>query len=62
MELLDKIRNTSRQLHADTVAARRYLHAHPELSFQEVETAKWVGDKLRSFGLEPVSEIGRAHV
>jgi len=58
MDLLEKIRNSSGQFHTDTVAARRHLHANPELSFQEVETAKWVAGQLRSFGLEPVSLAG----
>ncbi len=58
MDLLEKIRSASVQYHADTVAARRHLHAHPELSFQEKETAAWVADRLRSFGLEPKTLAG----
>ncbi len=38
---------------------RRYLHEHPELSNREVETAKFVADKLRGFGLEPKTGIAR---
>jgi len=38
---------------------RRHLHQHPELSNREVETAKYVADKLRSFGLEPQTGIAR---
>ncbi|ADG05652.1 M20 family metallopeptidase [Kyrpidia tusciae] len=34
----------------DVVGWRRYLHAHPELSFQEENTAQFVYDTLRSFG------------
>ncbi len=41
---------------------RRYLHEHPELSNREVETAKFVADKLRSFGLEPKTGIARTGV
>ncbi len=37
---------------AEAVEWRRHLHAHPELSFQEFETATFVEEKLRSFGLE----------
>lgn len=37
----------------EVVSWRRYLHRHPELSFQEVNTAQFVYDKLKSFdGLE----------
>src|SRR5688572_32786259 len=36
---------------------RRHLHAHPELSYQEHETAKFVAEKLKSFGLQPQEGI-----
>ncbi len=35
---------------ADAVAWRRHLHAHPELSFCEHETARFVRETLASFG------------
>ena len=38
---------------------RRHLHQHPELSNREVETAKYVADRLRSFGLDPQTGIAR---
>ena len=38
---------------------RRHLHQNPELSNREAETAKFVADKLRSFGLEPRTNIAR---
>ncbi len=38
---------------------RRYLHEHPELSNREVETAAFIADKLRSFGLEPQTGMAR---
>lgn len=31
---------------------RRHIHAHPELAFEEHDTAAFVAEKLRSFGLE----------
>jgi len=34
------------------VAYRRHLHAHPELSFEEFETAAFVERELRSFGFD----------
>lgn len=47
----------------DMVQWRRWFHAHPELSFQEVETAKEVARILRSFGIEEVFEkCGRTGV
>jgi amidohydrolase len=41
---------------------RRHLHAHPELSNREVETAKYIAERLRSFGLEPRTGIARTGV
>jgi amidohydrolase len=38
---------------------RRQLHERPELSNREVETSKFVADKLRSFGLDPKTGIAR---
>src|ERR1043165_4563716 len=37
----------------------RYLHEHPELSNREVETAKSIVERLKSFGLEPKTGIAR---
>ncbi len=42
------------------VAARRRLHQHPELSFQEQETAAFVAETLRAAGYEPRTGIGQA--
>ncbi len=43
----------------DLLAWRRHLHQHPELSNREGETAKFVADTLRSFGLEPKTGVAR---
>lgn len=39
----------------DIVAIRRHLHAHPELSFQEFETAAYVKEQLQHLGLRPAA-------
>ena len=41
---------------------RRYLHQHPELSNRETETAKYVTERLKSFGLEPKTGVARTGV
>jgi len=41
---------------------RRHLHQHPELSNREVETAKYVAERLKSFGLQPETGIARTGV
>ncbi|MER8526498.1 amidohydrolase [Mesorhizobium sp. M0145] len=51
-------------LHNDPVAAltpevigwRHHIHANPELAFNEYETARFVAEKLRSFGVDEVHE------
>lgn len=42
-QLCDEVRD-------DVIAWRRHLHAHPELSFQEHETAEFVVDHLKELG------------
>lgn len=39
---------------AEVTRWRRHIHAHPELSHMEFETTRFVADKLRTAGLEPV--------
>lgn len=51
--LLEKIKSLSKEYASEVVSFRRHLHANPELSYQEFNTAKYVADKLRAFGLEP---------
>lgn len=40
----------------DMTAWRRHLHAHPELQFECHETAAFVVDRLRAFGVDEVHE------
>ncbi|WP_114778305.1 M20 metallopeptidase family protein [Botryobacter ruber] len=53
-QLSDKIKELARKYTPDTVAARQHLHANPELSFQEYNTAAYVEQTLKSYGLSPV--------
>jgi amidohydrolase len=55
MNLLHKVQALSRQFHAEVVAWRRHLHAHPELSYHEHETMKYVKEQLQNMGLSPVT-------
>ena len=41
---------------------RRHLHQNPELGNREVETAKFVVERLRSFGLQPRTGIAKTGV
>lgn len=49
--LQQKIKDLARQYAAEFISVRQHLHAHPELSYQEFETSKYVQEKLRSFGI-----------
>jgi len=53
--LKETIKEHAAGLATELVEIRRHIHANPELSFQEVQTASFVAEKLRSFGLNPVS-------
>ena len=41
----------------EVIEWRRHFHENPELSFEEVETSKYVYDKLQSFGNIEVSRV-----
>jgi len=41
---------------------RHHIHAHPETAFEESETAAFVADKLRSFGLDVHTGIAKTGV
>lgn len=43
---------------AGLVEMRRHLHAHPELSFEEHETAAYVAERLESWGYEVTRNVG----
>lgn len=44
------------RMQEEMTAWRRHLHAHPELAYEEVETARFVAEKLRAFGVDEVHE------
>ncbi|MBD0379319.1 M20 family metallopeptidase [Paenibacillus sedimenti] len=46
------------QCFEEMVEWRRYLHQHPELSFQEYRTAEFVANHLRSWGIEVRTQVG----
>ena len=46
----------------DLLAWRRYLHQNPELSNRETATAKYIAERLKSFGLEPETGVARTGV
>jgi hippurate hydrolase len=49
------IKNRFAEMHAEIAGWRRHLHQHPELDFDVHETAKFVEEKLRSFGVTDIT-------
>ncbi|MBP3041403.1 amidohydrolase [Bacillaceae bacterium Marseille-Q3522] len=45
-------------MHQDLIAWRRHLHQNPETAFEEVETAKFVQEKLTGLGIEFKKNVG----
>jgi amidohydrolase len=57
MSLLESIKKLSIENAEEVVSLRRHLHAHPELSYQEHQTARYVAEMLKQIGLKPVEGI-----
>jgi amidohydrolase len=60
--LAGEIDKLSTAVEPELIEWRRHLHQNPELSNREVETAKYVAERLRSFGLEPQTGVARTGV
>lgn len=46
------------EMEADLIETRHHLHANPELSFEEAETARYVAEKLEGWGYEVTRNVG----
>jgi amidohydrolase len=56
------IANDIKQLHGEMRLWRQHLHQFPETAFEETDTAKFIAEKLASFGLEVHQGLGRTGV
>lgn len=58
--LKENIESLAHKIHAEIVQVRRHLHQHPELSFQEFNTAAYIKTKLDELGIpwSPVANTG----
>ena len=43
------IQQLAQKYHSEFIEVRRHLHAHPELSFEEYKTSKFIQEKLASW-------------
>jgi len=57
-DLLDRIKAGAAATSAELIEIRRTIHMNPEISGQEVETAKLIAERLRGLGLEVTTGIG----
>jgi amidohydrolase len=49
--LKQKIQDLARRYLSEFIDIRHHLHAHPELSYQEFETSRFIQNKLKDFGI-----------
>src|SRR5688572_8192651 len=49
--MLETIRQLAKQYAPEFIEIRQHLHAHPELSYQEFETSKFVQQKLAEYDI-----------
>jgi len=48
----ERIQELARQYYPNSIEQRRYLHQHPELSFEEVQTGRYIAARLQELGIE----------
>jgi amidohydrolase len=59
----DNLRAEVDEILPGVVADRRWLHQHPELGFQEVETSHFVAERLQSLGVDDIrAGVGKTGV
>ncbi|SNT19535.1 amidohydrolase [Ekhidna lutea] len=61
-DLIQKIKSLSDAYFEEILEIRRHIHSNPELSFQEHNTASFIEEKLKSFGLKDAHRIAETGV
>ena len=49
--LQQQIKTLAKNYAAEFISIRQHLHAHPELSYQEFETSRFIQQQLTSFNI-----------
>lgn len=57
MDIREEIKTIASQVFGEIIKWRRHLHSHPELSYHEYETSKYVASSLREMGVMPQEGI-----
>ena len=60
--LVEKVKSLSEEYFEDILSIRRHIHANPELSFEEHNTAKYIEETLAGFGIQNIQRIGKTGV
>lgn len=58
MNIIDRIKALAEEGKERCITWRRYLHAHPELSFHETETSSYIARQLHALGFDHVMTVG----
>jgi amidohydrolase len=56
--MIEKIKALAASITAEVIQLRRHIHENPELSFQEVKTARYIADQLDKWHIAYESHIG----
>lgn len=56
MSLAEKVHELAKTNFNEVLANRRHIHANPELSYEEYNTAKFVIEKLKEIGVDEITE------
>ncbi|SFS61221.1 amidohydrolase [Paenibacillus sp. BC26] len=58
MSITNKMEAQLQTVYPNMVQWRRYMHQHPELSFHEKETSRWIEQQLAEIGCEVKTRVG----
>ncbi|MCX6291231.1 MAG: M20 family metallopeptidase [Bacteroidetes bacterium] len=58
----EKIKSLAKKFHPEIVSCRRHIHQHPELSFHEFSTQKFVEEKLKEYGIGNMKRMANTGV
>lgn len=61
-KMQERIKSYAKQYLLEAISTRRYLHQHPELSTQEVETAAFISSKLSEWGIEHQQGVAKTGI
>lgn len=62
IDLINKIKSLSESYFEEIQGIRQHIHANPELSFEEHNTANYIEKKLSSFGIKNIERIANTGV